>query len=248
MAKELKPFDKILVRNSNKGYWIPAFYGFKSKDMKHHLTSAGWQDECIPYEGNEEYLGTNKDYVCRNFPEIVESEDKRISKALIKLVKKAGEGYENVIDGVSIENAISWLEKKGEQKPYASETMNEKGDFDSGFTRMMEREQKSAGWSKKDEQISNAIVKYLGGSDALGVDLQSAICWVENVKDRVQPQPKHEWSEEDEENKKTLRFLAYENCDAEDASRLITWIENLKEQILHLRAVYEVTRLKEDDK
>ena len=44
-----------------------------------------------------------------------ESDDEKIRKALIKLVKKAGEGYENVIDGVSIENAISWLEKQGEQ-------------------------------------------------------------------------------------------------------------------------------------
>jgi hypothetical protein len=63
---EFKPFDKILVRNcimGHKAYWIPALYGFKSKDMKHYLTSAGWQEECIPYEGNEEYLGTTKDYV-----------------------------------------------------------------------------------------------------------------------------------------------------------------------------------------
>ena len=63
---EFKPFDKVLVRNcimGHKAYWIPALYGFKSKDMKHYLTSAGWQEECIPYEGNEEYLGTTKDYV-----------------------------------------------------------------------------------------------------------------------------------------------------------------------------------------
>lgn len=63
---EFKPFDKILVRNcimGHKAYWIPALYGFKSEDMKHYLTSAGWQEECIPYEGNEEYLGTTKDYV-----------------------------------------------------------------------------------------------------------------------------------------------------------------------------------------
>lgn len=46
------------------------------------------------------------------FPELEESGDEEIRKALIKLVKKAGEGYENVIDGVSIENAISWLEKQ----------------------------------------------------------------------------------------------------------------------------------------
>jgi len=51
-------------------------------------------------------------------------------------------------------------------------------------------------WSEEDETISNAIIKKLIGSDALSVDLQSAICWVSNVKDRVQP--KQEWSKEDE--------------------------------------------------
>ena len=52
----------------------------------------------------------------RAFPELKERVDsERIRKGLIKLVKKAGEGYENVIDGVSIENAIAWLEKQGEE-------------------------------------------------------------------------------------------------------------------------------------
>jgi len=54
---------------------------------------------------------------CDIFTELEESEDERISKALIKLVKIAGEGYENVIDGVSIKDALAWLEKQGEQKP-----------------------------------------------------------------------------------------------------------------------------------
>lgn len=49
------------------------------------------------------------------FPELTELEDEKIRKALIQLVKKAGEGYENVSEGISIQKAIAWLEK-GEQK------------------------------------------------------------------------------------------------------------------------------------
>jgi len=56
--KELKPFDKCLVRNSLYGIWIPALYGKKSADGK-YLTSAGWQMFCIPYDGNEDLLGTD---------------------------------------------------------------------------------------------------------------------------------------------------------------------------------------------
>ena len=58
--------------------------------------------------------GTITESLSYIFPELKESDDEKIRKALIKLVKKVGEGYENVIEGVSIENAISWLEKQGE--------------------------------------------------------------------------------------------------------------------------------------
>ena len=60
--KELKPFDRCLVRNdSTFGLWIPALYGIKTPSGI-FLTSAGWQTECIQYEGNENYLGTNQDF------------------------------------------------------------------------------------------------------------------------------------------------------------------------------------------
>ena len=53
---DFKPFEKVLVRNSPMGLWIPALYG-KYVDGK-YLTSAGWQSECVTYEGNESLLGT----------------------------------------------------------------------------------------------------------------------------------------------------------------------------------------------
>jgi len=56
---ELQPFDRCLVRNSPYGLWIPALYGTKSDDGR-YITSAGWQTECVPFEGNERLLGTNQ--------------------------------------------------------------------------------------------------------------------------------------------------------------------------------------------
>lgn len=56
MNEIMEPFDKVLVRNSDYGFWIPALYGRKVGER--HLTSAGWQAYCIPYEGNEHLLGT----------------------------------------------------------------------------------------------------------------------------------------------------------------------------------------------
>ena len=56
----MKPFDKVLVRSAEYGLWMPALYG-KEKDGL-YITSAGWQTYCIPYEGNEHLLNTNKPY------------------------------------------------------------------------------------------------------------------------------------------------------------------------------------------
>ena len=53
----MKPFDKVLVRNAEYWLWIPALFGME-KDGQ-YITSAGWQKYCIPYEGNEDFLGTN---------------------------------------------------------------------------------------------------------------------------------------------------------------------------------------------
>ena len=57
---ELKPFDKVLVRDNDTEPWMPAFF---EREYKHKffLLSGFCIDQCIPYEGNEHLLGTTKD-------------------------------------------------------------------------------------------------------------------------------------------------------------------------------------------
>lgn len=56
----LVPFEsKVLVRNDEGQYWIPAFWGCKRADG--YTTTFGWCKYCIPYEGNEHLLGTTND-------------------------------------------------------------------------------------------------------------------------------------------------------------------------------------------
>ena len=54
----MKPFDNVLVRNAEYVPWIPALFGME-KDGQ-YITSAGCNKYCIPYEGNEDLLGTYK--------------------------------------------------------------------------------------------------------------------------------------------------------------------------------------------
>ena len=59
---ELKPFDKVLVRNRNTQRWDVDLFGFKSGDgvnIFYHCVGSSW-NFCIPYIGNESLLGTTK--------------------------------------------------------------------------------------------------------------------------------------------------------------------------------------------
>lgn len=57
---ELKPFDKVLVRDSESDKWRVNLFGYIGKDGYCHCVYANWA-YCIPYEGNELLLGTSKD-------------------------------------------------------------------------------------------------------------------------------------------------------------------------------------------
>lgn len=57
---ELKPFDKVLVRDFSKDKWSISFFSFKKEDCYVCINHCSW-NQCIPYEGNEHLLGTTKD-------------------------------------------------------------------------------------------------------------------------------------------------------------------------------------------
>ena len=57
---ELKPFDKVLVRDSESDKWRANLFGYIGKDGYYYCVYANWA-YCIPYIGNESLLGTTKD-------------------------------------------------------------------------------------------------------------------------------------------------------------------------------------------
>ena len=57
---ELKPFGKVLVRDSKSDYWRATLFSHIDKNGCYYCVWASW-NYCIPYEGNESLLGTNKD-------------------------------------------------------------------------------------------------------------------------------------------------------------------------------------------
>ena len=57
---ELKPFDKVLVRDAKKDKWSVSLFSYKDADWYFCSNDLCWKF-CIPYIGNEHLVGTTKD-------------------------------------------------------------------------------------------------------------------------------------------------------------------------------------------
>lgn len=58
---QFKPFDKVLVRDSESDKWRCAFYShFEPNGIYHYGTTGCVYAMCIPFEGNEHLVGTTK--------------------------------------------------------------------------------------------------------------------------------------------------------------------------------------------
>lgn len=57
---ELKPFDKVLVRDFEDQAWQVSLFSYKDSDSYYCCNGCAWT-QCIPYIGNESLLGTTKD-------------------------------------------------------------------------------------------------------------------------------------------------------------------------------------------
>lgn len=143
------------------------------------------------------------------FPELCESEDERIRKGLIKGLSAMRDIHKHQTfsdDAIDINDAISWLEKQGEQK---------------------------SAWSEEDEEILNEFIESLRYCNGNGYNKQ--IDWLKFLKYRIQPQSKQEWSEEDEEMKRTiianifiLKGLYTRPEKQTDYNNMIEWLKSLK--------------------
>lgn len=62
-ANQFKPFDKVLVRDNERGIWGPALFSHKREGDMYPFrviaTNAKCWKHCIPYEGNEHLCGTS---------------------------------------------------------------------------------------------------------------------------------------------------------------------------------------------
>lgn len=58
---ELKPFDRVLVRDDKEDQWSANIFSYQVRDNMYYCLGENYWRYCIPYIGNESLLGTTKD-------------------------------------------------------------------------------------------------------------------------------------------------------------------------------------------
>ena len=145
------------------------------------------------------------------FSELAESEDDRIRKVLLDYFKdyKKQEEISKTLStffGIKTDNIIAWLEKRCEQKhiPWYDLQKSKEAGYTIIKTEEFEAMQKPVEWSEEDESIRNGIIDHLREyyvekkgypyiADKDSPEMKERI-WLESIR----PQPKQEWSEDDE--------------------------------------------------
>ena len=177
--------------------------------QKQHHAATFEIEECIDWlekKGEQkpaDKIQLGKKYKCIASPrysafvkgEIYKPED----KFLCSLMNFCYDCFEPIEDGEKksadkAESNLLTVERAKEMSPFMR----------SGF------ENEYAAWSEEDEEIARALNDYvknldilfskinIGGKDVLSKEFREKVQdWLKSIKDRVQPQPKQEWGEED---------------------------------------------------
>lgn len=184
------------------------------------------------------------------FPELKESEDEKIRKALINTVKYYHPNESPYMHGISNESVIAWLEKQGEQKDVEWHREDEQnlnaclGYIQDEFLRrwlkdVVHVKYDKPVWSEEGEGYFDTLIGIMNermncsdeGSMVYNV-YKKAQDWLKSLKGSVQP--KQEWSEEDEEMlNSTILFVEHSAVTTicKEKSNIISWLKSLKERI-----------------
>ena len=103
------------------------------------------------------------------------------------------------------------FEVEGEWKVvvHAEDVEDDSTEFEKKELKKIEQ---NPAWSEEDESYLNTTIAYLRDAKEFKKMAENCIDWLKSIKDRVLPQPKQEWSEEDEKNfKKAIKVLKVTN-------------------------------------
>ena len=108
-----------------------------------------------------------------------------------------------------------------------------KAEMDYCFTKMMNGEKVSSAWSEEDAFRTSALTDVVKSGGSIRPELRNEfVDWLKSLKDRVQPQPKQELSEEDnkwiESLIQTFEDGYFEGFNQLESYGVIDWLKSFK--------------------
>ena len=178
------------------------------------------------------------------YPELKESDDERIRKAIEGTIRVYGKtqgewlcGYDMDTLVVHLREAFGALKMQKEQKPALRIT---KGFYEPDGPQFDIVEQQPAEWSEEDERNLSTIVGLINVHyrdydivrDEYPINAHNLIDWLNSLPERFSLRPKQEWSEEDEEMLDAMVDIVanslYEPLCPRD--KMLCWLKSLRPQ------------------
>lgn len=168
------------------------------------------------------------------FPELKESEDEKIKKSLIRLVKAFYDCNFPTPEGFERKDILAWIEKQSEQKSawseessafkdkllelfqkfrYIKESAPTNGDIidyvDAHIQELIDTMQKPTEWDGEEEKMLNEMYEFFDTHKipSLKHNMDDYAKFIKSLKDKVQP--KQEWSEKDERIRQDIENLIH---------------------------------------
>lgn len=230
----MKQEDKIKCIVSDNGTIIPinTIAAISGKNCIHHI----WTNRDQDHEGyrlsDEQYNVLIKELkILSNDPD-EENEDEKVRNKLIEFFK----GYypdKEWWGNITQRDILAWLEKYGEKAKYhdiCDKCVRQPTCQSDCF--LQQGEQKSF-WSEEDKMQLDAAIHLVSSTGHI-----ETANWLKDLKDRVQPQPKQQWSEEDIAMSNFIALILKKHKSDEDFSTFettfkdcIDWLKSLKEKI-----------------
>ena len=189
------------------------------------------------------------------FPQLCETEDERIREHIVEILDSLPGCY--WYGQKEKDDSLAWLEKQKEPRNYRKlyeEVVNSDWFKQNYVGKSLGEEQKPAEWSEEDSDNLERIDDYLwmldnyvgddcampqGKTDKIRGNIQGVLSpWIKSLPERFVPQPKPEWSAEDECRREgIIQWLReyqkkfnpeYDSLSIESIESLISWLKSLK--------------------
>ena len=229
-----------LPKEYEAGEQIFIFKGINNRD---------YVDNCIEYycricqgvfyENKNGYMGTTSGTF---YPATKEQRD-----TLMKAMRDAGYSFDlEKKELKKIEHDVQLTEFEEAVKDLMNDYRDAIGDNDATIEEVKEHAaymlsliHQNFAWSEEDESYLNTTIAYLKDAKEFKKNAENCINWLKSIKDKVQPQPKQEWCEEDEKVlKATINtvLISRNSCEEDDEVKdryddELSWLKSLKQRL-----------------